>query len=210
MGQKRFLEKRNNNSNLERIKNSNSPISFMACFSFDESIWNPTPKGFFQKLYRLYFNQRYSTTTMMRLSQYFYVRSRSQNILKRVIYGDLSNYYLRKNQTKNGLYCSKNPKIKPGIVFHHANIIITEETRIEENVHIYGNVTFGIKNGKAPIIKRGAKIAGNSMILGGVTIGEEAIVAPMALVLSDIPAKNIAAGIPAKVIGTVTERNSQF
>ena len=84
------------------------------------------------------------------------------------------------------------------------------ETIIEENVHIYGNVTFGTKNGKAPIIKKGAKISGNSMILGNIIIGEEAIVAPMALVLNDVPSKKVVAGIPAKIIGDVTENNSNF
>ena len=84
--------------------------------------------------------------TLMRISQYFYNKSISTNKLKKVIYGDLANYFHRKNQIKNGLSCSKNPKFKKGIVFHHTNVIITEETVIEENVHIYGNVTFGIKD----------------------------------------------------------------
>ena len=192
------------------INNPYRPSSFKECFLFDESYANPTPKGIFAKLYRLYFNQRYSMTTLMRLSQYFYHKSRSKKKLKRIIYGDLSIYFQRKNQIKNCLTCSKNPMIKPGIIFHHNNVIFTEETIIEENVHIYGNVTLGLKNNKSPIIKKNVKIAGNSMVLGGVVVGEGAIVAPFALVLKDVPPYKIVAGVPAKVIGDVTYNNSQF
>ena len=43
-------------------------------------------------------------------------------------------------------------------------------------------------------------IAANSTILKGVTIGDESVVGAMSLVNKDIPAKVLAAGVPAKVI----------
>ncbi|MFX0137642.1 MAG: hypothetical protein ACFFDN_28645 [Candidatus Hodarchaeota archaeon] len=176
----------------------------------DDSELNRSPKSILGIFYRLKFNSRYSMTVWFRLSQYYFMKSLSCNRILKIIYQDLSNYYSRKNQIKNGLTSTPQTQIGRGIVFHHTNIIITSDTVIEEGVEVYGNVTFGLKDGKAPIIKSKAKIAGNSMVLGGVIVGEGAIVAPMALVLSDVPPGKIAAGIPAKVIGDVNEKNIQF
>ncbi len=55
------------------------------------------------------------------------------------------------------------------------------------------------------LIKRGTAIGSNATILGGIIIGENALIGAGAVVLSDIPAYTIAAGVPAKVIGDVRE-----
>jgi acetyltransferase-like isoleucine patch superfamily enzyme len=44
-----------------------------------------------------------------------------------------------------------------------------------------------------------------ALILGGVTIGDGAIIAARSVVTKDVPPMTIVAGIPAKVIGTVPE-----
>jgi acetyltransferase-like isoleucine patch superfamily enzyme len=57
----------------------------------------------------------------------------------------------------------------------------------------------------APVhIKRGAWIAINVVILPGVTIGENSIIAAGSVVTKDIPSHSIAAGSPAKVIKKIT------
>ena len=50
------------------------------------------------------------------------------------------------------------------------------------------------------VIKRGAWIAVNSVILPGVTIGENSIVAAGSVVTKDVPSNVMAGGIPAKII----------
>jgi len=50
------------------------------------------------------------------------------------------------------------------------------------------------------IVKKGASIGTNATILGGVTIGENAIVGAGSVVTKDVPANAIAAGNPARVI----------
>lgn len=50
------------------------------------------------------------------------------------------------------------------------------------------------------LIKRRASIGSNATILGGVTIGEEAIVGAGSVVTADVPARTIVGGNPAKVI----------
>jgi acetyltransferase-like isoleucine patch superfamily enzyme len=49
-------------------------------------------------------------------------------------------------------------------------------------------------------IKRNAWIGAGAMILPGVTVGENAVVAAGAVVSKDVPANTVAAGVPAKVM----------
>jgi len=57
-------------------------------------------------------------------------------------------------------------------------------------------------------IKRAASIGSNATIMGGVTIGEKALVGAGAVVLHDVPDYAIVAGVPAKVIGDVRDLKS--
>lgn len=50
-------------------------------------------------------------------------------------------------------------------------------------------------------IAQGAWIGSNAVILGGVSIGAQAVVAAGAVVTKDVPAHAIVAGVPARVIG---------
>lgn len=59
---------------------------------------------------------------------------------------------------------------------------------------------------RGPKIRYGARIGGNSTICPGVTIGREAFVAAGSLVIRDVPDYCKAAGVPARVIGHITEK----
>lgn len=50
-------------------------------------------------------------------------------------------------------------------------------------------------------IKRGASLGSNCTILGGVTVGEGAMVGAGAVVTHDVPDYAIAAGVPARITG---------
>ena len=59
----------------------------------------------------------------------------------------------------------------------------------------------------APIhIKKGAWISVGCIVLPGVTIGENTIIAAGAVVTKDIPANSVAAGVPAKVIKSLIKK----
>lgn len=51
-------------------------------------------------------------------------------------------------------------------------------------------------------IKEGCWLASGSIVVGGITIGRNSIVAAGAVVTKDVPDHSIVAGIPAKVIGS--------
>lgn len=53
---------------------------------------------------------------------------------------------------------------------------------------------------KSVIIKRNAWIGANAIILPGVTIGENSVVAAGSVVTKDVPPNSFVAGIPAKII----------
>lgn len=116
----------------------------------------------------------------------------------------------RANEVLNSFEHGANPHIAAGVVFHHTGVCITSDTMIEGDVHIYRNVTFGRKDSGSPYIKKGARICSHSIVLGNVVVGEKAIVAPGAVVVKDVPAGKIAAGVPARIIGDVTEKQITF
>jgi acetyltransferase-like isoleucine patch superfamily enzyme len=91
-----------------------------------------------------------------------------------------------------------------------AKIVIEDDVLIAPNVfittnnHNYNNPNIPIRLqggvSKDVILKKGCWIATNVVILPGVTIGKNSVVAAGAVVTRDVPDYCIVAGIPAKVI----------
>jgi len=55
-------------------------------------------------------------------------------------------------------------------------------------------------------IKRRASIGSNATIMGGVTIGQNAMIGAGAVVVHDVPDFGIVAGVPARVIGDTRDK----
>lgn len=60
------------------------------------------------------------------------------------------------------------------------------------------------------LVKRGASIGSGVTILGGVTIGERAVVGAGSVVTRDVPAGTIVAGNPARVFRNIDEPRKQL
>lgn len=108
---------------------------------------------------------------------------------------------------ENEVHIGNNVTIKNGVY-------LWDGITIEDNVQIGPNVTF--TNDKYPRakqafelqctqIKRGASIGAASTILGGITIGENAMIGAGSVVTKDVPPNELWLGNPAKFIRKINK-----
>ena len=76
---------------------------------------------------------------------------------------------------------------------------IEDYVQIGSHCSIYSVSTIDNKRGQV-VLKKNCKIGSHSVIMPGVTIGENSIVGAHSFVTEDIPDNIIAAGVPAKII----------
>ena len=90
------------------------------------------------------------------------------------------------------------------------NVFITDNSH-GQNLHQELNIPPRDRKlySKGPVyIGKNVWIGRNVCIMPGVTIGDGAVIGANSVVTHDIPAYNVAAGVPAKVIRTISEENS--
>lgn len=81
---------------------------------------------------------------------------------------------------------------------------IDDYVQIGSHCSIYSESTIDNKQGKV-LLKKNCKIGTHSVIMPGVTIGENSIIGAFSFVNKDIPPNVIAYGVPAKVIKKIGE-----
>lgn len=114
---------------------------------------------------------------------------------------------------ENDVVVGDNVTVKPGVY-------LWDGLKIEDNVFIGPNVTF--TNDKYPrskqypdlfqktILRKGCSIGANATILGGISIGESAIIGAGSVVTKDVPAYAILRGNPASIIGWVDKKGNKL
>jgi UDP-2-acetamido-3-amino-2,3-dideoxy-glucuronate N-acetyltransferase len=107
---------------------------------------------------------------------------------------------------ENDVVIGNNVTVKSGVY-------LWDGLRVEDNVFIGPNATFindiyprskqHPGSFKKTILKKGASIGANATIMGGLTIGENAMIGAGSLVLQDVPANTVWAGNPAKFLKNI-------
>lgn len=92
-------------------------------------------------------------------------------------------------------------------LIHGLGTVIGSYVRIEDDVTILHQVTIGAKEIKeiysekdVPHVDQGVTIGAGAKILGGIFIGRNSVIGANSVVITDIAANTVAAGIPAKAI----------
>lgn len=87
-------------------------------------------------------------------------------------------------------------------VFHGQGLIISNKTKIGDNVIVRQNTTIGNAkpNGGCPIIGNNVDIGANSVVIGEIVIGDNSIIAAGSVVIRDVPPNVVVAGNPAKIV----------
>jgi len=83
-------------------------------------------------------------------------------------------------------------------------VIIEDYVQIGSHCSIYSESTIDNKKGQV-IIKQNARIGSHSLIMPGVTIGENTIIGAFSFVNKSIPSNTLAFGVPVKIIRKLTE-----
>ena len=113
------------------------------------------------------------------------------------------------------LVVGNNVGISGAILFCHEKIEIGDDCLIGAGAAIYDtdfhslntlerHILHSSEIQTAPVILgRNVWVGAQALILKGVTVGEDAVIAARAVVTTDVPAKAIVGGVPARVIGWV-------
>jgi len=82
-------------------------------------------------------------------------------------------------------------------------VVIEDFVQIGSHSAVYSVSTIDGKKGRV-IIKKGARVGGHSLIMPGVTIGENTIIGAFSFVNKDMPSNVVAFGTPARIIRALT------
>jgi serine O-acetyltransferase len=109
-----------------------------------------------------------------------------------------------------GVECAAQSEIGPGLYFPHTGGIVIGATRIGSDCVIYHQVTLGAQTidmpftpSLRPTVGDNVVLSAGCKVLGGVTIGDGAIVAANAVVTKDVEARTVVGGVPATTIKKV-------
>lgn len=90
--------------------------------------------------------------------------------------------------------------------FHPVGICIAEKAQIGRNCTINQNVTIGFKDAGFPKIGDNVQIFTGATIIGDVTVGDYAVIGANSVVLHDVEPTSVVAGVPAKHIRYLSQR----
>jgi serine O-acetyltransferase len=99
--------------------------------------------------------------------------------------------------------------IGPGLMLMHGFATIVTAQKIGVDCQVSQQVTIGYDDrGSPPILGDRVRIGANAVVLGPITVGDDAVVGAGAVVVRDVPAGAVVGGVPAKILDSATDRFS--
>jgi serine O-acetyltransferase len=146
-------------------------------------------------LSRLLFNYPFRFIAFYRLSQK-YPKSNPLGLFYRLLY--------RRYGVKYGIQIPLSVQIGKGLLLpHFGGIVVNSQSKIGDNCTLLHNVTIGnTKRGEkkgAPNIGSRVYIGPGAVIVGGITVGDNVLIAPNSYVNLDVPSHSVVIGNPAKI-----------
>lgn len=147
------------------------------------------------------FSRTFRPVLTLRLCQWSAEHSSSLRLLARALH--------RYATAKAGIDMPSVVRAGPGLVIVHGwGTVVNRETIIGSNVTLFNGVVIGRKDRitpagrhtEYPIIGDDVWIGPHAIIVGGVKIGNGAIVGAGSVVTKDVPARSVVAGNPAKIL----------
>jgi serine O-acetyltransferase len=140
-------------------------------------------------------------TYYLRKSAYYRPKKHSIGIIPYIYYRLLLNRY----RFRYGFEISPTTSIGPGFYLgHFGGVVISPDAILGSNINIAQGVTIGAASRGAkvgaPTLEDRVWVGANAIIVGKVTIGHDALIAPGAYVNFDVPANSVVLGNPGKVV----------
>lgn len=92
-------------------------------------------------------------------------------------------------------------------IAHQSGIVLHEEAVLGDDCLIRQGVSIGRASNhgegvraKAPVLGSRVEVGANAVIVGGITIGDDVVIGPNTVVMTNVPSDSIVASPPARVI----------
>lgn len=140
-------------------------------------------------------------TYHLRHVAHYATRKRGPGLLPYLFHRILLNRY----RFRYGFDLSPQTRIGPGLfIGHFGGVVISPFATLGSNVNIAQGVTIGATSRGsrigAPTLEDRVWVGANAILVGKITIGREALIAPGAYVNFDVPSRAVVLGNPGKIV----------